>query len=367
MIYIKGIIGKDVKLVDVVAAAKADTDPVLRVMIDSPGGYVEEGKQIYRFLKAEKAKRQVDTYARGECASMAAQIFIVGQNRYIGCEYMIHNPAISAPKGQRMESGELREHADYLDELKREAIVEYMEVTGLDEQTLSDFMDNETWLSPDQCVELGFATQKYEFKAVALYGDCENKQEVKPKSNKMSRISKIKEGVAMMVSAILGDEPEATSMDLTDVNGNVLTVEREEGDPMIGDAATPDGSYTMPDGKTIVVAGGVITEIVEPEPSELDELKSQLAEKDAEIARLTEELTKSKSQATQAATMLKEVMVAADENEKELEAFRAKAKATGKYTPEGRAAGRQVPADESEISAYAAKKRAEREAKRANG
>lgn len=364
MIYIKGVIGQDVKLVDVVAAVKADKEPVLRVMIDSPGGFVEEGKQIYRFLKDYKSQRQVDTYSRGECASMAAQLFIVGQNRYIGCEYMIHNPAIT-PEGQRFESGDLRDHAEYLDALKKEAIKEYKEVTGLDEQVLSDFMDNETWISPDKCVELGFATAKYEFKAVALYGNPENKQEVKPNQEKaMSKINKIKEAATSLLAAFFGEEPAVKSMDLTDVNGTPFTITREEGEPTVGDAATPDGSYTMPDGKTIVVKGGVITEIVDPVPDENEELRQQLADKDAEIARLTEEVNKSKSQATQVATMLKDTLTAAEEDAKELEVLRAKAKATGQYVPAGRAGGKQGADEVSEVINYAARKKAERDARR---
>ena len=54
-------------------------------------------------------------------------------------------------------------------------------------------------------------------------------------------------------------EPKA--MELNTLNGQVLTVEREEGDPQVGDKASPDGTFEMPDGKTIVVEDGVITEI----------------------------------------------------------------------------------------------------------
>ena len=54
-------------------------------------------------------------------------------------------------------------------------------------------------------------------------------------------------------------EPKA--MELNTSDGQVLTVEREEGDPQVGDKASPDGTFEMPDGKTIVVEDGVITDI----------------------------------------------------------------------------------------------------------
>lgn len=54
-------------------------------------------------------------------------------------------------------------------------------------------------------------------------------------------------------------EPKA--MELNTADGQTLTVEREEGDPQVGDKASPDGTFEMPDGKTIVVENGVITDI----------------------------------------------------------------------------------------------------------
>ena len=50
-------------------------------------------------------------------------------------------------------------------------------------------------------------------------------------------------------------------MELNTADGQTLTVEREEGDPQVGDKASPDGTFEMPDGKTIVVEDGVITDI----------------------------------------------------------------------------------------------------------
>ena len=61
------------------------------------------------------------------------------------------------------------------------------------------------------------------------------------------------------------EEPQAKAepkaMELNTADGQTLTVEREEGDPQVGDKASPDGTFEMPDGKTIVVEGGVITDI----------------------------------------------------------------------------------------------------------
>ena len=78
-------------------------------------------------------------------------------------------------------------------------------------------------------------------------------------------------------------------MELTNAEGNTLTVERDEGEPQVGDAASPDGEHVMPDGKTIIVTDGVITEIKDPDESEEDEvkaLKARIEELETENASL---------------------------------------------------------------------------------
>lgn len=82
------------------------------------------------------------------------------------------------------------------------------------------------------------------------------------------------------------------SLDLSTADGSTLTVEREEGDPQVGDTASPDGEHLMPDGSTIVVEGGVISEIRDPE-EENDELDAA----NARIAELETELTSLRAQA----------------------------------------------------------------------
>ena len=80
------------------------------------------------------------------------------------------------------------------------------------------------------------------------------------------------------------------SLDLSTADGSTLTVEREEGEPQVGDTASPDGEHLMPDGSTIVVEGGVITEIRDPEEEnnndELDAANARIAELEAELTSL---------------------------------------------------------------------------------
>ena len=58
----------------------------------------------------------------------------------------------------------------------------------------------------------------------------------------------------------------------------------------MGDSATPDGEHVMPDGKTIVVKDGIITEIKDEEDASADEdveaLKARIEELETENASL---------------------------------------------------------------------------------
>ena len=99
-------------------------------------------------------------------------------------------------------------------------------------------------------------------------------------------------------------------MDLSTTDGTTLTIEREEGDPQVGDKASPDGMHNMPDGKTIVVKDGVITEITDgsgasggtsnPDPKGGTEDEQRIAELENEVEELKEkikELEQAKAQA----------------------------------------------------------------------
>lgn len=92
---------------------------------------------------------------------------------------------------------------------------------------------------------------------------------------------RVKDAILALAGAIL-------NMELTTADGNTLTVEREDGDPQVGDVASPDGSHVMPDGSTIVVTEGVIAEITSG--SEDPTTEEQLAQANARIAELEAEV-----------------------------------------------------------------------------
>jgi len=68
-----------------------------------------------------------------------------------------------------------------------------------------------------------------------------------------------------------------TDQTLKDRDGKEFKLDKESGAPAVGDKASPDGSFTMADGKTVVIAGGEVTEVKEAEKTELDLANEKIA------------------------------------------------------------------------------------------
>lgn len=176
----------------------------------------------------------------------------------------------------------------------------------------------------------------------------ELKAELKKKDTLLNRLMKA-----------VGLAPEAVNLTLTDATGNTLTVERETGDPAVGDTASPDGVFTMEDGKVITVAGGLITEIAEPEggDTEMDALKAENAALKAEIETL-------KGANTQAAADLAAQLAEAKQAVTDAQALKTELVGLkSKFFPEGRQTQFEDPKP-SKIQDKINQKRAEIEAKK---
>lgn len=129
----------------------ADT---IHVYINSYGGDVNEGLAIYNNLKRSKAK--IITYADGFACSIASVIFMAGDERIVSNSslMLIHN-AWTYTQGNAKE---LRKKADDLDVITQASINTYMTEVNISEEELKELLDNETWLTPQQALEWGFAT-----------------------------------------------------------------------------------------------------------------------------------------------------------------------------------------------------------------
>ncbi len=127
----------------------------LNVHINSYGGDVSEGLAIYNVLKNSQTK--ITTYCDGFACSAASVIFMAGDERIMNSAslLMIHN-AWSYGSGN---ANDFRKKAEDLDKITQASINAYMSRVKITEDELKEKMDKESWLTAEEALTDGFATQ----------------------------------------------------------------------------------------------------------------------------------------------------------------------------------------------------------------
>lgn len=127
----------------------------IRIYINSCGGSVFEGTAIYNQLRRHPARKVVTV--DGFACSIASVIAMAGEEVIMprNALMMVHNMAM----GIYGNPAELRKAADDLDVINASGRNAYLAKAGdkLEESKLRDMMDKETWLTAEQCIELGLA------------------------------------------------------------------------------------------------------------------------------------------------------------------------------------------------------------------
>lgn len=127
----------------------------INVYINSYGGEVAEGLAIYNSLKRHKAK--VKTYCDGFACSIASVIFMAGEERIVSSAslLMIHN-AWTYASGN---ANDFRKQAEDLETITQASVNAYMNHVNITEEELKEMLDDETWITPQDALEKGFATK----------------------------------------------------------------------------------------------------------------------------------------------------------------------------------------------------------------
>lgn len=261
-IYISGLIGTygeevGVELIDVISQVRKQPDATsFEVYINSEGGVVETGFDIYNYLKSMGLP--ITTIGNGMVASIATVVFMAGQKRLItpNTKFMIHLPmgGIDFATADEMEM--------YTKDLKNtegRMISFYSDELNLGKEAISPLLKNETWLTETQLQDLGFLTTNTEMKIAARA--IISKTKTNNKMSKKSRLQTIlnaifKEEIAKVIFS--ADNKELTFPDVAD-DGVI-----EVGAKAMYDGKPADGEITGADGKVYVFAVGVLTEIKDP-------------------------------------------------------------------------------------------------------
>ena len=127
------------------------------VHINSYGGEVSEGVAIYNALKAHSA--HVTTVCEGFACSIASVIFMAGDRRVMrpASLLMLHNASMPA-WGDANDHRKTAEDLDVITELSKTVYLSHA-TESLTREMLDEVMDAETWVSPEQALEWGLATE----------------------------------------------------------------------------------------------------------------------------------------------------------------------------------------------------------------
>lgn len=125
----------------------------IELIINSPGGSVNAGSEIYTALKEYKGHKVGKVTAM---AASAASFLAMGVDELQispTAQIMIHNVSSGAWGDYR----DLQHTAEILENFNKSIANAYRLKTGKEESELLEMMDKETWLTAQQAVEHGFA------------------------------------------------------------------------------------------------------------------------------------------------------------------------------------------------------------------
>lgn len=304
-----GLDGVSFNSIDDFIASIPEEDGTIDMRINSPGGVVSEGWAIIDKLRATGKK--IIATIEGEASSMAAILLLAASERkgHKHARLLIHDayfPEYTLAGAYHKE--DLEKLAASLDEDNKMALDFMVERTGADRATLEAIMKEDTPMDMERAKELGFIHEIIEPASASARGwkrptmAASDTNSLTNMDNKKTLASAFKAfAEALGLSIKMEADPAPVGYALTSQDGTEINIDKPEGeDPAVGDSATPDGAHLMPDGTTIVIADGVITEIRDADgeqEGESDENndneghEAELAAKDAEIERLQARIT----------------------------------------------------------------------------
>ena len=136
--------------------ALPSTNEDVEIIINSGGGEVMSGSEIYTALKSYAGN--VNVKVVGVAASAASVIAMAGDTIEMSptAQMMIHNASTLAYGDDRA----MASASKMLNSVNRGIANAYMNKTGKSEQEILDLMNEESWMSAQDAVDLGFADSK---------------------------------------------------------------------------------------------------------------------------------------------------------------------------------------------------------------
>ena len=312
--------------IDVFAASIPENDDTIDMRIFCNGGSVVEGWAIYDRLR--QSGKKITCTVEGKAASMATIIMLAApkesRKAYENAAFLLHNPWVPGwCLGDQLNAKDLKNQGEEMQMWQDKMVDAYVERCECDREEIQALMDKDIFISTSEALRLGLISS-----TVAPISASTSKRNIeqfinsKQNPKAMEKKTEVKASLLDKILAKLGvktleeaeqavAEPQAKvepkAMELNTADGQTLTVEREEGDPQVGDKASPDGTFEMPDGKTIVVEDGVITDIQTADDTDTDDTDNDggsasstdndtVAKLQRQVAALKQQLNDTKAQ-----------------------------------------------------------------------
>ena len=274
-IDIIGVIGQDYFYSDFLTDyANAKQQGLIELHIDSLGGSVVEGFAIADFIKQHSSDFLCVTNS-GNIASIATTIFFAlpFEKRTYDINkgfFVIHNPFVPNEAIENTTAQGLSEASEKLKEIEDKIVNDIVKATGADKEAVKALMFVDKPLTIEQIKAFNIANVE-ELRVVAFFNQDNNKNEMN-KNEVEEIVSKANESLLDKIKAVF--TKRIVALYVTDAEGNQINFpDVEEGTELkVGDKT--DGNVTgdvlLADGRTLVMADGVITEIKEKEVEEVE-------------------------------------------------------------------------------------------------
>lgn len=281
--------------IDAFAESIPKDDDNIDIRIFCNGGSVVEGWAIYDRLR--QSGKKITCTIEGKAASMATIIMLAApkesRKAYENAAFLLHNPWVPGwCLGDQLNANDLKNQGEEMQMWQDKMVDAYVERCGCDREEIQALMDKNIFISTSEALRLGLISSTVApISASASKRNIEqfiNSKQQNPKA--MEKKTEVKASLLDKILAKFGvktleeaeqalAEPQAKvepkAMELNTADGQTLTVEREDGDPQVGDKASPDGTFEMPDGKTIIVENGVITDIQTEDDTDTDDTDNE--------------------------------------------------------------------------------------------
>ena len=254
--------------------------------IHCAGGEVEEGFAIYDWLRT--SGKNIYMNIEGSCHSMAVTLLLAApaENRSANpnAVALIHE----VQGGACGSTTEVSAQAHTMKVLQDKMLDIYAERTGGDRAALEAMMKEGKEHDAKELLSLGFISKINSYNTNIKF----NKFNMAEKKTLLSRTTSL----LNKIQNLLGGQ--VVDYDFVDDEGNVLFSTEGDDDTLeVGMSATPDGTFTIADGRTVTIADGVITEITEPAPEEPGTTEPEPTEDTAALQEENENLRNALSEA----------------------------------------------------------------------